>query len=88
MPFRYNALVGYRGCLNAEFLVDVNETLLSTLGEKEGETQKREAETVGADAPPNAGKVILDATCSSFNIKYPQDYQILNAARENLEVMI
>ena len=87
-PFRYNALVGFRERLNAEFLVDVNETLISALGEKEEETPKQEAETDGADAPPNAGTAILDATCSPSNIKYPQDFQLLNEAREKLEFMI
>ena len=87
-PFRYNALSGFRERLDAEFLSDVNETLLETLGGKEEEPPKREESTGGTDEPPNAGTAILDATCSPSNIKYPQDFQLLNEAREKLEAMI
>ena len=36
----------------------------------------------------NAGTLILDATCAPQNIKYPQDIELLNEAREKLEDMI
>lgn len=36
----------------------------------------------------NFGTAILDATCSPSNIKYPQDYQLLNDARKATEKMI
>ena len=34
------------------------------------------------------GTAIIDATCSPSNIRYPQDYSLLNEAREKLEEMI
>ena len=34
------------------------------------------------------GTAILDATCSPSHIRYPQDYSLLNEAREKLEEMI
>ncbi|GFI33783.1 hypothetical protein IMSAGC014_00266 [Bacteroidaceae bacterium] len=36
----------------------------------------------------NSGTIILDATCAPQNISYPQDVNLLNEARENLEGMI
>ena len=32
--------------------------------------------------------MILDATCAPQNISYPQDINLLNEARENLEALI
>ena len=32
--------------------------------------------------------MIVDATCAPSNIKYPQDTELLNEARENTEAMI
>lgn len=36
----------------------------------------------------NAGTLMLDATCAPQQIAYPQDFQLLNDAREKLEQMI
>ena len=36
----------------------------------------------------NLGTLILDATCAPQNIAYPQDINLLNEARENLECII
>jgi len=38
--------------------------------------------------PKNKGTLLVDATCAPSNIKYPQDTELLNEARENLEKMI
>lgn len=35
--------------------------------------------------PENKGTMMLDATCAPSNIRYPQDYSLLNEAREKLE---
>ena len=36
----------------------------------------------------NSGTLILDATCAPQNIRFPQDFSLLNEAREDLEAMI
>lgn len=36
----------------------------------------------------NRGTLILDATCAPSNIRYPQDFSLLNEAREKLEKII
>lgn len=85
-PFRDTALVGFRKRLGYEFMVEANEILLRTLG-KEDESGKNKREEA-TDESGNEGTAILDATCSPSNIKYPQDFQLLNEAREKLEGMI
>lgn len=48
-----------------------------------GETKKSED-----NEAKNKGEIILDATCSPVNIRYPQDISLLNESREKLEAMI
>lgn len=36
----------------------------------------------------NSGTLIIDATCAPQNIAFPQDINLLNQSRENLEHMI
>ena len=40
------------------------------------------------ESDENHGTLILDATCAPQNIAYPQDINLLNEARENLETII
>ena len=86
-PFRATSLVAFRKRLVYEFLVEANELFLAGAApttEHKGEKTKPENECRGE----NFGTLILDATCSPSNIKYPQDFVLLNDAREKLEEMI
>ncbi len=38
--------------------------------------------------PENKGTLIIDATCAPSNIRYPQDFSLLNEARVKLETII
>ena len=49
------------------------------------DAESKESEKSEAD---NKGTLILDATCAPQNISYPQDINLLNEARENLESII
>lgn len=48
----------------------------------------QKAANTRSDDIENLGTAILDATCSPSNIRYPQDFSLLNEAREKLEDMI
>ena len=37
---------------------------------------------------PNTGDLIIDATCCPVNIRYPQDFSLLNEGREKLEAIL
>ena len=41
-----------------------------------------------SEEPENKGTMIVDATCTPSNIRYHQDYSLLNEAREKLEHII
>lgn len=49
-------------------------------------TTKKSEET--DEQQTNAGTLILDATCAPSNIRFPQDFSLLNESRENLERII
>ena len=61
----------------------------SDSGEHE-EAHKSEEKCSGKsdNTSQNEGTLILDATCAPQNIKFPQDVELLNEAREKLEKMI
>ena len=84
-PFRHGVLPGPRKRFGMEFLVAVNETILKQAGLTPEHAGKKE-ENPSPDG--NLGTMILDASCPPSNIRYPQDFSLLNEAREKLDAMI
>lgn len=91
-PFTAPALVYFRKRLSVEDINQINEDCLrgagptpEHCGENEGARAREAAE--GKESG-NKGTFIMDATCSPSNIRYPQDFSLLNEAREKLEKMI
>ena len=92
-PVKPTVLVSFRKRLTADYLKEVNEYILENSGvTKEHETKNESKNATAANTPSedieNLGTEILDATCSPSNIRYPQDFSLLNEAREKLEDMI
>jgi hypothetical protein len=95
-PFEASVLVAFRKRISAEMMMEVNECLLESAVKKNDDDDDEPKpgfgsssdSTKGADEPSNEGTFILDATCAPSNIRYPQDYSLLNEAREKLEKMI
>ena len=91
-PFKAKVLVNIRKRLTTEFIKRVNEEYLAKIeGIKDTEEpvdNEESVEAVRSTEQENIGTAILDATCSPSNIKYPQDYVLLNEARESLENMV
>lgn len=84
-PFEATSLVAFRKRLDTAFLMRANELYL----ENADTTPEHEAdEPYVSEDGENIGTFILDATCSPSNVKYPQDFVLLNDAREKLEEMI
>ena len=84
-PFKPTVLVYFRRRLDSRFLMMANEEYLAAgaaTPEHAGDKPEKSADG------ENVGTFILDATCSPSNIKYPQDFVLLNDAREKLEEMI
>ena len=92
-PFTAPALVGFRKRLSASFLMEINDMYLqnadATPEHADGKESIRAKEAnEPREGPDNLGTLIIDATCSPSNIRYPQDFSLLNEAREKLEAMI
>ena len=86
-------LVSFRKRLTADYLMEANEYILAAATPTAEHDAKKESvnakkANTASEELDNLGTSILDATCSPSNIRYPQDYSLLNEAREKLEAMI
>ena len=91
-PIEASVLVLFRKRINMDMIMKANEYMLSNhhddddnqppSGSSELTEKKKGEETI------NKGTMMLDATCAPSNIRYPQDFSLLNEAREKLENII
>lgn len=101
-PIDASTLVLFRKRLKMDVIMEANEYMLDAFKEK-GTSDKKEDDHTdppsggGYDEqkaepeqkePENKGTLMLDATCAPSNIRYPQDFSLLNEAREKLETII
>ena len=97
-PFVPSLLVEFRKRISAEVLSEVNEMIVKyndkTKSDSDDDNDKNSGDggndNTGSEqgTATNKGTLILDATCVPQNISYPQDVNLLNEARENLEGII
>lgn len=99
-PFAPSLLVEFRKRLTEEILGEINEMIIDFNTEKndsddsnsgsnnEDISGRDETDDTKSDAKDNEGTLIIDATCAPQNISYPQDINLLNEARQNMERMI
>ncbi len=89
-PFDSSLMVYFRKRLTPEILGEINELIIQKAQEKkESECHDDDKDSHDKPEPPsNSGTLIVDATCAPSQIKYPQDTELLNKARENTEEMI
>ncbi len=92
-PLKPTVLANLRKRINADYLVEANDIILEIMAPTAEHELKSESDAAIeankiADEIENLGTEILDATCSPSNIKYPQDFELLNDAREKLEAII
>jgi transposase, IS5 family len=98
-PIDASTLVLFRKRLKMDIITEANEYMLDAFNKKESSDKK---ENDNHTTPPaggsgndestsegkNEGTLMLDATCAPSNIRYPQDFSLLNEAREKLETII
>lgn len=99
-PIDASTLVLFRKRLKMDVIMEANEYMLKAFDEKDSSDKKDDDHTnppSGGDGeqkaateqePENRGTLMLDATCAPSNIRYPQDFSLLNEAREKLEKII
>jgi IS5 family transposase len=66
----------------------VSEDLSCSAKDCLNESNEDQEKNSNDEQPENKGTLILDATCAPSNIRYPQDYVLLNESRIKLEEMI
>ena len=90
-PFVPSLLVEFRKRLTDDILMEINEMIVSYNSPNDPPTG---GDGGGANADTdesgdgNQGTLILDATCVPQQISYPQDVNLLNESRENLESIV
>jgi len=84
-PFDPSLMVHFRKRLTMEIIGKINEMVITKSQEKSPNRKDFDHKN---DPPKNSGTMIVDATCAPSNIKYPQDTELLNEAREKLEKII
>lgn len=82
-PFDPSLMVYFRKRLTPEIIGEINEMIIAANTPKV-ENKNNDDD----DDSENKGDLIVDSTCAPQNIKFPQDINLLNEARENLEKMI
>ena len=90
-PFVPSLLVEFRKRLSADVLAEINEMIIDFNNSDDPTPPDgggNSSDDSASGKSDNAGTVVLDATCAPQNIRYPQDVNLLNEARENLEDMV
>ena len=93
-PFDASSLVDFRKRLTMEIINEANDHMLSeATGESENDDDINSngggcSSSEEDKGSTNKGTLIVDATCAPVEIRYPQDFSLLNEAREILETII
>jgi len=88
IPFVPSLLVEFRKRLTDEILAEINEMIAEYNSPQNPPPCGGDDPDSGNSETDNRGTLILDATCAPQQISYPQDVNLLNEARENLEAIL
>jgi hypothetical protein len=86
-PFDSSMFVHFRERIGVNLVNKINEKMVKEQTEVLGVLVEKESSEEISE-PKNQGKLILDATCTPADIKYPTDLGLLNQAREHTEKII
>ena len=86
-PFAPSLLVEFRKRLTDEILIEINE-MIAEYNSPDDPPPSGGSDLEDESSKDNSGTMILDATCAPQQIAYPQDINLLNEARVNLENII
>lgn len=92
-PFEPSVMVHFRKRLTPEILGEINELIIAkaskeSVDPKKDNSDDNNPEPPAEGTPVNQGTMIVDATCAPSQIKFPQDTELLNEAREITEKII
>ena len=83
-------MVYFRKRFKKEILTEINEkiSLRDVKGKKESGKNNKDKDDENKNDKNNSGKLIVDATCTPADIRFPTDISLLNEAREKTEMII
>ena len=89
-PFDSSMMVYFRKRFKKEILTEINEkiSLRDVKGKKESGKNNKDKDDENKNDKNNSGKLIVDATCTPADIRFPTDISLLNEAREKTEMII
>ena len=88
-PLDASTLTLFRKRLSVDIIMEANEYILSSARKDEkSDNDSNPPGSGGGEPPKNKGTLTLDATCAPADVRYPQDFSLLNEAREILETVI
>lgn len=88
-PYAPSLLVEFRKRLTDEILGEINEMIICYNHSDDSDSYgDSPSDSDGEEPSENTGTLILDATCAPQNIGFPQDVNLLNESREDLEKLI
>ena len=94
-PFGASTMVEFRKRFPPEAIAAILEASIPKKTQKKDDDHSNpdkddseKAEPTEGETPPNQGTLLMDATCCPADITFPQDFQLLNHARELLENII
>ena len=87
--FDPSMMVHFRSRFSAEHHQRINAKIIAaaTAPDKDDPPKKDGGED-GGGSPSHAGKLLVDATCTPADIRFPTDLSLLNEAREKTEAVI
>ena len=94
-PFGASTMVEFRKRFPPEAVAAILEAIIPKKNRKDhddpakpGGSSGQEAKQSEPETPSNSGTLLMDATCCPADITFPQDFQLLNHARELLEDIV
>lgn len=87
-PIHHSMLTHFRKRFSPESLASINEVVAQRILKDGQKEESPSEEDDDKDPPGQKGKLIVDATCTPADIKYPTDLSLLNEAREKSEAII
>jgi len=87
LPFDPSLMVYFRKRLTPSIVGEINEMIIKN-AVKDDSNDDHDPDGGPEGSLENEGTLIVDATCAPSAIKYPQDIELMNEARENTEDMV
>jgi transposase, IS5 family len=88
-PFDSSMMTHFRKRINLQMIIELNEKIVRD----DNDNDDTPASSTGKDKPwdtdvSNKGTLLVDATCTPADIRFPTDVSLLNESREKLETII